>query len=368
MKNKIKKFLICGLAGVCLTACSGVGTTKEVADTAETENTEVSDKQTETTENSDNSKESSRDIFAMDTYLTVTAYGEYGEEAVDAAEEEILRLDTLLSTGDEDSEIAKINLKHGGSLSKDTEYLIDRSQELYKSTDGAFDIAIYPVMEAWGFTTRDYRVPGQEELEELLKETDLSELQLDTEAHTVSMPENMEIDLGGIAKGYTSARLMDLYREHGVTSGMVNLGGNVQVLGTKPDGSLWRVAVQSPDEEWDYLGIVSIQDKAVITSGGYERYFEEDGVTYHHIIDPATGYPADSGLTSVTVVSVDGTLADGLSTSLFIMGAEKAEAYWRDHTEEFDMILLTDGKELLVTEGLEDSFETDLPVTMIRQK
>ncbi len=368
MKNKIKKLLICGLAGVFLTACSGAGTAEEAADTTETEAAETSDKQTKTTENSDNSKESSRDIFAMDTYLTVTAYGEHGEEAVDAAEEEILRLDALLSTGDENSEIAKVNSEHGGSLSEDTEYLIDRSLELYKSTDGAFDIAIYPVMEAWGFTTQDYRVPGQEELEELLKGTDLSELQLDTETHTVLMPENMEIDLGGIAKGYTSARLMDLYRERGVTSGMVNLGGNVQVLGTKPDGSLWRVAVQSPDEEWDYLGIVSIQDKAVITSGGYERYFEEDGVTYHHIIDPATGYPADSGLTSVTVVSADGTLADGLSTSLFIMGAEKAEEYWRDHADEFDMILLTEEGNLLVTEGLEDSFETDLSVTMVRQK
>jgi len=368
LNKKIKKLLFCGLAGIFLTACSGAETTEEAADTTETETAETSDKQTETTENSDNSKESSRDIFAMDTYLTVTAYGEHGEEAVDAAEEEILRLDALLSTGDENSEIAKINSEHGGGLSEDTEYLIDRSLELYKSTDGAFDIAIYPVMEAWGFTTQDYRVPGQEELNGLLKGTDLSELQLDTEAHTVSMSANMEIDLGGIAKGYTSARLMDLYRERGVTSGMVNLGGNVQVLGTKPDGSLWRVAVQSPDEEWDYLGIVSIQDKAVITSGGYERYFEEDGVTYHHIIDPATGYPADSGLTSVTVVSADGTLADGLSTSLFIMGAEKAEEYWRDHADEFDMILLTEEGNLLVTEGLEDSFETDLPVTMVRQK
>ena len=110
----------------------------------------------------------------------------------------------------------------------------------------------------------------------------------------------------------------------GLTSGLVNLGGNVQALGTKTDGSNWRVAVQSPDDTEDYLGVLSIQDKAVITSGGYERYFEQDGVTYHHIIDPKTGYPAENGLVSVTIVSSDGTLADGLSTSLFIMGEEKS--------------------------------------------
>ena len=109
----------------------------------------------------------------------------------------------------------------------------------------------------------------------------------------------------------------------GITSGLVNLGGNVQALGTKTDGSNWRVAVQSPDDTEDYLGVLSIRDKAVITSGGYERYFEQDGVTYHHIIDPKTGYPAESGLVSVTIVSTDGTLADGLSTSLFIMGWQK---------------------------------------------
>ena len=113
-------------------------------------------------------------------------------------------------------------------------------------------------------------------------------------------------------------------KKTGLTSGLVNLGGNVQALGTKTDGSNWRVAVQSPDDTEDYLGVLSIRDKAVITSGGYERYFEQDGVTYHHIIDPKTGYPAENGLVSVTIVSSDGTLADGLSTSLFIMGERKS--------------------------------------------
>ena len=115
----------------------------------------------------------------------------------------------------------------------------------------------------------------------------------------------MKIDLGGIAKGYTSSRIMDIYKDNGITSGLVNLGGNVQALGTKTDGTKWKIAVQSPDDTEDYLGILSVQDKAVITSGGYERYFEQDGVTYHHIIDPKTGYPAESGLVSVSYTHLD---------------------------------------------------------------
>ena len=137
----------------------------------------------------------------------------------------------------------------------------------------------------------------------------------------------------------------------------MNLGGNVQALGSKTDGSKWKVGIQDPEGKEDYLGTLSIKDQAVITSGGYERYFEEDGKTYHHIIDPRTGYPADSGLLSVTIVSSDGTLADGLSTSLFIMGKEEAIEYWRDHSEEFDGILETEDGTLYVTEGIAEEFE-----------
>ena len=137
------------------------------------------------------------------------------------------------------------------------------------------------------------------------------------------------------------------------------------ILRTKTDGSNWRVAVQSPDDTEDYLGVLSIQDKAVITSGGYERYFEQDGVTYHHIIDPKTGYPAENGLVSVTIVSSDGTLADGLSTSLFIMGEEKAAEFWKAHSNEFEAIFATDDGTIYVTEGLKDSFTTDLDMKVI---
>ena len=238
--------------------------------------------------------------------------------------------------------------------------------EINKETDGVFDIAVYPVMEAWGFPTQNFRVPAEDELLELLKHTDASKISYDKDTREISFEDSeMKIDLGGIAKGYTSARIMDIFKKNDIESGLVNLGGNVQALGTKTDGSNWRVAVQSPNDTEDYLGVLSIRDKAVITSGGYERYFEQDGVTYHHIIDPKTGYPAESGLSSVTIVSDDGTLADGLSTSLFIMGKDKAESFWRAHSDKFEAVLVTDDGTIYVTEGLKGSFTTERTMEVI---
>ena len=309
----------------------------------------------------------SQDVFAMDTYMTVTAYGAGADQAVTDAIEEINRLDALLSTGQIHSEVAELNEQGGSkSLSTDTAYLFSRALDLYQDTDGVFDIAIYPIMKAWGFAGDTYQVPSETELQELLQHIDADQISFSEEERQVSfLEEGMAVDFGGIAKGYISARIMDIFREAGLHSGVVNLGGNVQVYGTKPDGSFWKVGIQVPWDSDGYLGIVSVADQAVITSGGYERFFEQDGVIYHHIIDPTTGYPADSGLVSATVISTDGTLADGLSTTLFIMGEEKAEAYWRKHPEWFDMMLLTEDGTLYVTEGIAEQVTSGYPITII---
>ena len=329
MKKIIRTIMISATIAI-LTACSGRNVSMETEVSSEVSSENVVTSSELTSENASDDAEAVRDVFAMDTYMTVKAYGSNGDAAVDAAVDEINRLDALLSTGKKDSEIGQINANNGGQLSEDGAVLMERSLELYKSTNGAFDVAIYPVMKAWGFTDGNYQVPDADTLKATLELVDPSLIDYDKETSTVSFKKDgVQIDLGGIAKGYTSSRIMDIYKEKGVTSGLVNLGGNAQVFGTKPDGSLWRVAVQSPDSEDEYLGVLETKDKAIITSGGYERYFEKDGVTYHHIIDPSTGYPADNGLISVTIVSADGTLADGLSTSLFVMGKDKAIDYWR---------------------------------------
>ncbi len=310
-----------------------------------------------------------RDIFAMDTYMTVTAYGDQAESAVDAAVDEINRLDALLSTGDSDSEVAKINANHGGTLSEDGNYLMKKSLELYQLTDGAFDISIYPVMDLWGFTTQNFAVPSSEDLKEKLALVDASKIDFDEESGRVSFEEDgMEIDFGGIAKGYTSDQVTKIFADYGIESGLINLGGNVDAYGNKTDGTAWRVAIQSPDQDGNYIGVLETSNKAVITSGGYERYFEEDGITYHHIIDPSNGYPADSGLKSVTIICDDGTLADGLSTSLFIMGEEKASEFWQAHSDEFDFVLMKDDGSLVISEGIEDAFTTNLETKVVSAK
>lgn len=316
---------------------------------------------------SDETNEATQEIFAMDTYMTVTAYGEKATEAVDAAINEIERLDNLLSTGSDESEVGKLNNEKSAILSDDTAYLMERALEISDMTDGAFDVAIYPIMQAWGFPTQEFRVPADDELESLLPLADVSKINFDATTKEISFDDDaMEIDFGGIAKGYTSSRIMEIFDEYDIDSGLINLGGNVHTYSTKIDGNDWRVAIQDPDDESDYIGVLSTSDMAVITSGGYERYFEQDGKTYHHIIDPTTGCPADNGITSATIVSRDGTLADGLSTSLFIMGVDKASDFWKAHSDEFDFILLTDDGELYVSDGIADSFSSDYTVNVVK--
>ncbi|MDE6108591.1 MAG: FAD:protein FMN transferase [Oscillospiraceae bacterium] len=166
----------------------------------------------------------------------------------------------------------------------------------------------------------------------------------------------MELDLGAIAKGYAGERAAVLLRENGVTSALLNMGGNVQTVGVKPDGSLWRIGIQDPNSDTgDYLGVVELNDQAAVTSGGYQRYFEEDGVRYWHIMDPATGAPARSGIVSATIVAHEGGLCDGLSTSLFIMGVEKSLDYWRTYGG-FDVILVDEDNTVWITAGLKERF------------
>ena len=393
----------------------------------------------------------SMDVFAMDTYMNLLAYGDRAEEAVTAAAQEIHKIDDMLSTGNPDSEISRLNAAGQGEVSETVVMLVEQSQSLYKQTEGLFDIAIYPVMKCWGFPTQDYKVPAKEELDAALKLADVSRITIgsipaspaaesaetsaapastsaaavenpdasaetsapaaeaaaegDTAAEqaapateaaaegntaadqaaaaaeagaetgaadpasaqiTLGMP-GMEIDLGGIAKGYTSSRVMEVFKEYGIEHGIVSLGGNVQALGTKKNGKAWRVAIQNPESELDYLGVLEIEDKCVITSGGYERFFEQDGVRYHHIIDPRTGYPADSGIISATIISKDGTLADGLSTSLFIMGLEKAEKYWRANSDQFDFILEDKSGKLYVSEGVAESLTTEAEMEVVKK-
>lgn len=298
-----------------------------------------------------------RDIFAMDTYMNLRAYGDNAEQALDLAEARILELENALSVTNEDSDVSRINISDGAAVevSEDTAELVAAGVDFGALTDGALDMTLYPVLKEWGFTTGEYRIPDSDTLNRLLENVDYSAVTVS--GNTVQIPNNYQLDLGSLAKGYTGDEIMEIFRENGVTSAIISLGGNVQTLGKKPDDSDWRVGIKDPFEPENNMCVVEIADKAVITSGNYERFFVgEDGKSYWHIIDPSDGYPADNGLVSVTIIGDNGLMCDALSTALFVAGTEKAQSYWREHSG-FDMILVTDDRRILYTEGISESFE-----------
>ena len=291
----------------------------------------------------------------MDTVMHLTVYGAYAEQALDAVEAELGRLDAMLSVKQPVSDIFRLNTERA-PVSEETAALVTEALRLAAMTGGAFDPTLYPVTEAWGFFSQKYRVPEDGELKALLQKTGWQNVTVS--GTTVSMPEGFSLDLGGIGKGYAGERAAQVLREKGVKSALLSLGGNVQTVGAKPDGKPWVVGIQHPETSSALLGTVDVIDRCVITSGGYQRYFEQDGVRYWHILDPQTGKPARSGLKSVTIVSENGTAADAFSTALFVMGAEKAEDFWRHSAEPFEAVWMTEDGTIYITEGLQSSFRS----------
>ena len=304
-------------------------------------------------------KEASIQTIAMDTFITLTAYGsDQGDcqEALEAAAEELRSLDRQLAATDEDT------LNHAGGswveLDGETSAMLEETLALCGLTDGALDITAYPAVQAWGFISGDYRVPGTDELDQLSDLIDYTRLEL--EGTQIRLPVGMEVELGAVAKGYAGDRLAALLAERGISSALLDLGqSSIQAVGTKPDGSPWRIAVQDPLGD-GYLGVLEVSGLAVGTSGGYQRFFEQDGERYWHILDPDTAAPARSGLAGVTVVSPSGLTCDGLSTALFVMGLDRGVQFWqtwRDHDDvRFECIFITDDGSVYLTPGLADAF------------
>ena len=300
-------------------------------------------------------QEAENSFFAMNTYMTFTAYGEQAEDALVDARVRVEEVEALWSVTDEGSEIYRANHSGGEpvNVSEETAELVSFALEMAEKTDGALEPTIYPVLRAWGFTTDTKQVPSQEEIDALLEDVGHEKITLDGTLLTV--PEGMELDLGAVGKGYAGDLAAEAVRARGIECAILSLGGNIQAVGSRPDGTDWRVGLRSPWEDGT-LGVLRVSDQAVVTSGGYENYFEDkDGNVYWHILDPETGYPAKSGLLSVTIICPQGRMGDALSTALFVMGPQKAEEYWRENGD-FEMILVTEEGEILITEGVADHF------------
>ncbi len=296
-----------------------------------------------------------KSIFAMNTYNTFTVYDDVPEEVLQSAENQLKELESLWSVTEKQSEIYAINHSGGRSItvSDSTAELLRFALQMSEKTDGNLDITTYPLLTAWGFTTDSKQVPTDEQIAELMQYIGFDKISLS--GNTVTLLPGMAIDLGAVAKGYACDLVTEHLQSKGVTSAIISLGGNIRAIGSKPDSSDWKISVEHPENK-DSLGLLSLSDVSVVTSGAYERYFEDEtGKRYGHILDPATGKPAESGLASVTVVGKESKVCDALSTAFFVMGLSVAEEYWREYGG-FDFLLLTENGEIYLTDGLKDRF------------
>ena len=297
--------------------------------------------------------------FAMDTVMNFTLYGKK-KQAVDTVKPllagGVSALEKILSATEEGSDIARLNRRGAGGVGAETAEVLAKALELCEATGGALDITAYPAVKAWGFTQEEHRVPSPAELEALAEKIDYAAVKLEGDA--VSLPEGVEIDLGAVAKGWAGDLLAEAVRANGISSALLDLGqSTIAAVGAKPDGSPWRIGVVDPARPGAYFAVVELEDMAMGTSGGYQRYFEQDGEIYWHILDPDTAAPARSGLASVTVASPSAFLCDGLSTALFVMGLEEGAQFWRDHPElDFEAVFVTEDGEIYRTAGLEGRF------------
>ncbi len=311
----------------------------------------------------------SKDIFVMDTMINITAYSqdpEKGREAVEHAAGEFQRINDLAGRfpgnhlpNPQKSDVWRVNEMAGiapVSVSDDIMTMVERALYFAELSGGAFDITIGPVIDLWGIGSAKYHVPTEDELNQALSLIDYRKIVINRDAKTIFLPDQgMIMDLGGIAKGYATDLAVEKLRAGGIESALVNAGGNVFALGSKPDGSPWKIGLQDPRDSAGVAAVISVNDSAVISSGDYERYFEEKGVRYHHIIDPANGKPA-RGVMGTTVVTNNSMDGDILSTLMFVSGPEKGMAL-QNTLQSAEVVFITDEKEIIFSDGLDGFIE-----------
>ncbi len=293
------------------------------------------------------------EFTAMNTLMSIRVFScSNGERdsAIRAFEDKINELDSLFDANNENSDVARVNGANTEiKVSEDTAKIIEKSLLASSLTNGAFDITIMPVLKLWGFDNGSYGVPKKEDIKSALAFVGAEAVSVKED--TVIKKENSEISLGGIAKGYLGDELLKIAEKYGA-SAVISLGGNIVLCGENEEKGLWTVGVKNPLEANEIVCTFKHKGNAsVVTSGGYERSFQKNGKTYHHIIDTKTGEPADSDLLSVTVIGEDGALCDAFSTALFSLGKEKAVKFAKEHND-FEYIFITESKEIIITDGV----------------
>ncbi|MEX0124609.1 FAD:protein FMN transferase, partial [Clostridium butyricum] len=296
--------------------------------------------------------ESSDYIFNTKIYMKIAIDLEDEKMILEKASNYMRNLEKKLNFYDENSEISLINRNSGirfVKISEDTFNVIKNAKFCSELTNGAFDATIAPLVKKWSINSSSPKVLSIEEVNTVKSLVDYKDILLCEDSKSVMLArKDQEIDLGGIAKGYIADKIIELYKENGIKSGIINLGGNVKVLGKKSDDLMWNIGIIKPEKHAnENIAVVSVEDMSVVTSGAYERAFSYNGKMYHHIINPITGYPAETDLKSITVICKDSVHADALSTPLFIMGKYKAYEFMK--SKQISGIMVTDDDKIIIT-------------------
>lgn len=300
-------------------------------------------------------------FYIYDTVVNLKLYGDQaGQQHMDDIYAILEDLDLKLSRTKEGGEVYAINEaagKEAVAVSDDTFEVVQMSVDNAAQTDGLFDPTIGPLVDLWNIGNGGESVPDEAAIKAAAALTDYKDIILDESAQTVMLArEGMMLDLGGIGKGYAADRIADYLREQGIESAMINLGGSSIIgLGTKPGGLEWNIGLQDPDKSrGTQLGTIKIADEVIDASGVYERFFMQDGVRYHHIIDPYTGYPSQDGLKSLTIMSKNATDAEFLSTGVFLMGLEDGLKYFQEERPDVEAFFITDDNLIYATPGIRE--------------
>ncbi len=307
------------------------------------------------------SKEYQQQLFAMNTVFTITAYGKKAKNALNAAAATIVAIDAMCDPNVETSTCYALNHAEGAqvNVSGQIAEMLTDAKEIYERTDGAYDITVYPLVDLWGFTDGRYYVPLPEEISQVLARLCMDRLTISkfptSGTSAVNLPDYGALSFDSCARGCAANYAIDAMRKNGVESGLVSLAGNIQTLGMKPDRTEWSIGITDPNNPTGYLGILSVGETAVVTTGSYQQYMTSNP-KYHHIFNTKSGYPTSNGLLSVTVICPDGTYADCLSTAMFALGQSRAINYWREY-KGFEMVIINSDNEVICTSGLLEQFD-----------
>jgi thiamine biosynthesis lipoprotein len=311
---------------------------------------------------SPSAKPLSKTNFMLGTIVEISIYDKYDESILDKAFDRITEIERKMTVNNaETSEIIALNNASGKNevkLSSDTFFVVEKGRQYSEQSHGRFDITVGPVVKLWNINTEYAAVPEKGKLAEAITLVDYQKLHLNKESLTAKLEvSGMKVDLGAIAKGYAADEAARVLIENGVQHAIINLGGNIMTVGGNPNGKPWKIGVQDPfNPRGDFLGLIPVQNQTVVTSGIYERYFEEGGKKYHHILDPATGYPTDNNLYSVSIITDKSVDGDGLSTTSLLLGLEEGLKLIEslDHVEA---IFITADKKVYVSSGLKKDFK-----------